>query len=312
MFEQSRKRAKILFNKYCYHGKKHLLAFLAAVNCMIPAAGGSKNSAEKQPAADKPNTELLAQNLYLVKVNVAAEVAARADWVIEQFLQASKSHLQLLQKAANHDAYVKNNFFDKVYPQGRLSGSTPYCIAAINRALQDANGSGDLDKVLPDSHNAQGKSAVSCYGFINFIGEQGYGNCIERGRLNFDNLQEGDIVFTPRGNGNRHATVYIGNRMVRSFNRDGERKLAGNVNAIVVHTRQIVQKAILQSLVQQKIIDGNSDTGQLLTMRLQQAQQFYRFIYRGRTKQEPRSSDKPRVNPRATAFFQQNRRSGRA
>lgn len=311
MFEHTRKLAKILFNKYCYHGKKHLLSLLAAANCILPAAGGGKPLGNNRASDDKPNSELLAQNCYLVKVDVAAEIALRADWVTEQFLQASKQHLQALQQAPNHDAYVKNNFFDKVYPQGRLSGSTAYCMAAINRALQDANRNGDLDAVLPYSQNGQGQSAVGCYNFINFITKQGYGSFIERGPLNFSRLEEGDIVFTPRGGGNRHATIYIGNRMVRSFNRDGERKLTYSGNVIVIHMRQIAQKAILQSLMRQKLIVGNSD--QPLTMELSQARKFYRFIYRGRTdvNRQHKTSDKPRTPSQLTAVFYPIGRSGR-
>lgn len=174
--------------------------------------------------------------------------------------------------------YVKNNFFDIVYPDGRLSGRNNYCITAINRALIDANVCGDLNNVLPE-YDSEGFNAVECRRFVSHLKQKGFGDCIRSGSINVRELEIGDIVMTPRGGGRYHATTYIGNGKVRSFNNDGEWNLQKRTG-IVIKTREITEKAIKLELERQQLITPEKNGRQIIP--LPKAQKMMQILYNGR------------------------------
>ena len=221
--------------------------------------GGGKekiNVAERRSALAqrKRDVSLLAYNR-MIEIDVDGEIAGRAEWFVNEFLEATSKHLKALKKATQNGQktkYVKNNFFDIVYPDGRLSGRNNYCITAINRALIDANVCGDLNNVLPE-YDSEGFNAVECRRFVSHLKQKGFGDCIRSGSINVRELEIGDIVMTPRGGGRYHATTYIGNGKVRSFNNDGEWNLQKRTG-IVIKTREITEKAIKLELERQQLI----------------------------------------------------------
>ena len=97
--------------------------------------GGGKekiNVAERRSALAqrKRDVSLLAYNR-MIEIDVDGEIAGRAEWFVNEFLEATSKHLKALKKATQNGQktkYVKNNFFDIVYPDGRLSGRNNYCI----------------------------------------------------------------------------------------------------------------------------------------------------------------------------------------
>lgn len=217
----------------------------------------------------------------MVEVNIDAEISERAQWFVDEFLEASAKHLRAIKRATSRgqkSSYVKNNFFDVVYPGGGLSGRNNYCITAINRALMDANDCGDLNNVLPE-YEREGFNAVECRRFVSYLSQKGFGDCIKRGYINTDNLEIGDIVMTPRGGGRYHATTYIGKGKVRSFNNDGEWDLKKQ-SGIVIKTRAITEKAIKLKLERQKLISPNKNGKQIIP--LKKAQKIMQILYNGR------------------------------
>ncbi len=217
----------------------------------------------------------------LIEVDIQNEINQRADWLVDEYLKATSKHLKAIKKATANGqktAYVKNNFFNIVYPNGGLSGKNNYCITAINRALIDANRCGDLNKVLPQ-YTTEGAQAVECNRFIAYLTRKGFGDCIRQGTINTADLEPGDIVMTPRGGGYFHATTYIGNGKVRSFNRDGEWALKKQ-SGIVIKLRHIAQKAILLELQNSRLID--IEKGNLQVISIQEAQKMMEFFYKGR------------------------------
>ncbi len=85
--------------------------------------------------------------------------------------------------------------------------------------------------------------------------------------------------MTPRGGGYFHATTYIGNGKVRSFNSDGEWALKKR-SGIVIKLRHIAQKAILLELQNKRLIDVEKGNPQVVP--IQDAQKMMQFFYKGR------------------------------
>ncbi len=217
----------------------------------------------------------------LIEVDIQNEINQRADWLVNEYLKATSKHLKAIKKATANGqktTYVKNNFFNIVYPNGGLSGKNNYCITAINRALIDANRCGDFNKVLPQ-YDTEGAQAVECNRFIAYLTRKGFGDCIRQGTINTADLEPGDIVMTPRGGGYFHATTYIGNGKVRSFNSDGEWALKKR-SGIVIKLRHIAQKAILLELQNKRLIDVEKGNPQVVP--IQDAQKMMQFFYKGR------------------------------
>lgn len=247
--------------------------------------GGGKekiNVAERRSALAqrKRDVSLLAYNR-MIEIDVDGEIAGRAEWFVNEFLEATSKHLKALKKATQNGQktkYVKNNFFDIVYPDGRLSGRNNYCITAINRALIDANGCGDLNNVLPE-YDSEGFNAVECRRFVSHLKQKGFGDCIRSGSINVRELEIGDIVMTPRGGGRYHATTYIGNGKVRSFNNDGEWNLQKRTG-IVIKTKEITEKAIKLELEKQQLITPAKNGRQIIP--LPKAQKMMQILYNGR------------------------------
>ncbi len=237
--------------------------------------------AERRAALEqrKQDASLLAYGR-MIEVDVDSEVAGRAEWVVNEFLDASSKHLQEIKRATaqgRKTSYVKNNFFDVVYPRGGLSGKNNYCITAINRALIDANTFGDLNNVLPE-YRSEGFNAVECRRFVNHLKQKGFGDCIKHGYINVKDLEIGDIIMTPRGGGRYHATTYIGNGKVRSFNNDGEWRLKKQ-SGIVIKTKSITEKAIKKELERQELITPDKSRQ---VIPLQKAQKMMQILYSGR------------------------------
>ena len=295
MPQTSNKAAKILkikVRKNIYRMKKYLLG-LTTLGAVVSAPAGlhgqeagnfgqtqEQTAAGKKMSAEKTGDKLLAYNR-MVEVNLGQEIENRADWFVDEFVKASSKHLTALKKATargQKTSYVENNFFDIVYPSGHLSGRNNYCITAINRALIDANVFGDLNGALPE-YKSEGGNAVECRRFVSYLERKGYRDCIRHGAINIKNLQIGDIVMTPRGGGRYHATIYIGNGVVRSFNNDGEWLLKKR-SGIVIKTKAIAEKAITQKLEKQKLV--NLQKGKRQIVPLQKAQKIMQFLYAGR------------------------------
>ena len=194
-----------------------------------------------------------------VMLNISDEIDKRADWFVNNFLLAAKKHLSALQNSQNKKDYVKCNFFDVVSPNRNLSGSTPYCITALNRALIDANNlGGDLNNVLPNPNSSECYSANECNAFAAFLRKKGFDDCIDEGRIKYDKLQPGDIILTIRNrSGNRHAQQYIGKKDGKhyclSFNSDGIREFK-HTTAIVIHMHQLTRKAIIKNMEKENLI----------------------------------------------------------
>lgn len=289
------KAAKILklkVRKNIYRMRKYLLG-LTTLGAVVSAPAGlhgqetgsfaqtqEQTSGTKKAFPEKTDGKLLAYNR-MVEVNLGAEIEDRADWFVDEFVKASSKHLAALKRATargQKTSYVKNNFFNIVYPSGHLSGRNNYCITAINRALIDANVFGDLDSALPE-YKSEGGNAVECRRFVSYLERKGYRDCIQRGTINVKNLEVGDIIMTPRGGGRYHATIYIGDGIVRSFNNDGEWMLKKR-NGIVIKTKAIAEKAIARELEKQKLV--SLQKGKLQVVPLQTAQKIMQFLYAGR------------------------------
>ena len=199
----------------------------------------------------------------LVIFDVRSEVSKRADWFVNNFLDSAKRHLNALKTCNNKTAYVKREFFDEVSPIRHLSGSNAYCITALNRCLIDANRlGGDWTGVLPNPNDKECSAANECNAFANFLSKKGYEDCIDRGRIDYNKLEPGDIILTVRNNsGSRHARQYIGQsdgkRYCLSFNNDGIGELK-NTSAIVIHVKKITEKAIIQNLEKEHLISDST------------------------------------------------------
>ena len=247
-----------------------------------PAKDFSEHQSVVQTSAENASDKDLLAYGRMVEVNVDAEIADRAQWFVDEFVAATSKHLRAIKRAAargQKSSYVKNNFFDVVYPSGGLSGRNNYCITAINRALIDANEYGDLNNVLPEYKSREGGQAVECRRFVNYLSQKGYGDCIKQGYINTRDLEVGDIVMTPRGGGRYHATTYIGKGKVRSFNNDGEWELKRQ-SGIVIKTRAMAEKAIKLDLERQKLITPRKAGKQVVP--LQKAQKIMKILYNGR------------------------------
>lgn len=221
-----------------------------------------------------------------VVYDIDAEVTKRADWFISRFLEAAKKHLDNIMTCGNKQAYVKQNFFDVVSPVRNLSGSTPYCITALNRALIDANNiGGDLTGVLPDPYSQECYAANECNAFAAFLRQKGFGDCIDNGTIDFSKLEPGDIILTPRDRkGNKHARQYLGQKggihYALNFNIDGIREFK-NTSAVIIHMKKLTRKAILCNLEKEKLIasrNGPFDT----ILPMDQARKIQNFLSRGR------------------------------
>lgn len=222
-----------------------------------------------------------------VVYDIDAEVNKRADWFVARFLEAAKKHLDNITKCPNKKEYVKKNFFDVVFPIRNLSGSAPYCITALNRALIDANSiGGDLNDVLPNPNSSECYAANECNAFAAFLQKKGYGDCIDSGKIDFSKLEAGDIILTPRNTkGSKHARQYLGKtdgvHYALNFNIDGIREFK-NTSAVVIHMKKLTRKAILRNLEKERLIVniiGPFDT----ILPMEQARKIQDFLYRGRS-----------------------------
>jgi len=283
---------KIKINKLRYHSRN---AFLrrALLTTLALSKGSTLGIASEipNPSNNATSTETTTGYKRFVNIDVEKEVEKRADWFIDAFLSSSERHFAGIKSASasgRKESYVKRNFFDVVYPG--LSGSNHYCIAAINRFLIDANQHGDLDGVLPSNQNRkqfggrmvpEGNWAVECNRFKDFLIEKGFEDCISYGRVDFSTIQPGDIVLQPRNSNNYHATTYIGNGRIRSFNKDYEGDLRQNPHTIVIHTKQIFEKNMLQQLENQGLIQKEGNRyGNIIP--LDNAQKLIERLYIGR------------------------------
>ena len=259
---------------------------------------------------DQPSDDLLAYERKVV-FNINAEVEKRADWFISKFLESAKHHLEALQSCGNKTKYVKENFFDVVSPVRGLPGTTPYCITALNRALMDANSyGGDLSHVLPDPNSSECRYANGCNAFAEYLRQKGYKDCMESGRINYNNLEPGDIILTVRNsNGDRHARQYLGKTNGKhyclNFNIDGIRELK-NSTAIVIHMKKLTKKAIMQNLERENLINGdweNIDT----ILPIEQARQIKDYLSAGMDIQAPIQEVTPHeISPMLLAKAEEN------
>ena len=286
-------------------GEKFLLPTLTAMALNISNVQAQEHP-EKTNAAVKDNIETSAfdfsetdnSNLlaYRSKVcfNINAEVDKRADWFISNFLEAAKKHLDRITHCGNKKAYVKKNFFDVVSPVRNLSGSTPYCITALNRALIDANNlGGDLNYVLPNPHSSECYAANECNAFAEFLQKKGYGDCIESGAINYNKLTPGDIILTVRNHrGNRHARQYLGKikgkHYCLNFNIDGIREFT-NTSGIVIHMKKLTHKAILLNLEREKLIASHEEQFDTI-IPMEQARKIQDYLAKGRKDQNYQNS----------------------
>ena len=286
------KKLKLKALKKIYQLRRYALG-LGAVSIMgtasAPTGAQAENLSQTQTydasrnidkKGSAPQADLLAYNR-MVEIDVSQEISERAEWVVDKFISATEAHLKAIKRAkarGQKTSYVKNNFFDVVYPKGGLSGHNNYCITAINRALMDANKYGDLDRMLPE-YQKEGGQAVECRRFVNYLTQKGFGDCIEHGYISRKNLEIGDIVMTPRGGGRYHATTYIGNGKVRSFNNDGEWEIKPQ-SGIIIKTKAMAEKSIKLTLEKQKLISPNKGKKQVIS--LAKAQKIMNILYNGR------------------------------
>lgn len=276
-------KSKALNNKINYLTKKGLIGVIAISRLVF---ANSSSAQAPSSSCDKNTTASAKHHLHLVEVDINQEVEKRSQWLVNRFLSSSAQHLKYIKQASLHgskSSYVKNNFFDAVYPAGRLSGRDNYCIAAINRFLQDANEYGDFSAILPNPSSSDAPSSVECHRFANFIEQKELGEYVDRGYLNISSLEAGDIVMTPRGGGRMHATIYIGNKIVRSFNNDGEWPLKPQSNAIVIKTGKIFTHAIFENLKKEGYIK-KEDNPHNKIMSFLDAKKLADYLYQGRSK----------------------------
>jgi len=244
-----------------------------------------KNANNKEASLAKSQNKI--NENQLVVFDVETEINKRADWFVGNILKSAKKHLSALKNCRNKTFYVKKEFFDVVSPIRNLSGSTPYCITALNRCLIDANRmGGDLSEVLPNPHNKECYSANECNSFIKFLCNKGHGDCIDFGDIDFDKLEPGDIILTLRNRrGSRHAQFFEGKFNQKyyciSFNSDAIRELK-NTRATVVHTRKIVEKEIKRNLERENLV--NEDDGYVCVMPYKQAMRILSYLNTGRNK----------------------------
>lgn len=278
------KKTRLAIRKNIYRLRRKIAGYMAAAVISVSPfnAAGQENYAGKNNDSRPENQKNMLAYGRMVEIDISGEISRRADWVVDQFLDATKKHLQKIRQAKSKGSktrYVKNNFFDMVYPTGRLSGSNNYCITAINRALMDANTCGDLNSALPN-YATEGGQAVECRRFVAYLEKRGFRDCISYGPISSSRLKPGDIVMTPRGGGRYHAVTYIGNGMVRSFNNDGEWPLKRKNTGIVISTRKIAEKSIRRQLEKDRLIDPQKGDKQIIS--LPNAQKLLQVLYSGR------------------------------
>lgn len=235
---------------------KRVTMFLA-LQCAatIPQAGnhllGSKPDDSKN---SNDNTEMLAA---VNSINIEKEIKDRAAWAVqENFIPAAKNHLETVKSkktTKEKQKYVKDEFFDKVYPKGGRPGSDNYCIAALMRCMLDANEKvGDFSEFIPDTQTLEGHSNISCPRFLAYV-QKNFPDCISKfqKKINVDELQPGDILVVSSSQNTSsglHAKMYAGDGMEISFNRDYMKEIGNNNAGYVIKTSQIAEQCIERNL----------------------------------------------------------------
>lgn len=245
------KRQKIALSRSI----KRITMFLA-LQCAatIPQAGnyllGSKTGGSITP---DDTSELMAA---VNNVDMKEEIKGRAAWAIqENLIPAAKSHLEtVLSKKTTREKqkYVKDEFFDKVFPKGGRPGSDNYCIAALMRCMLDANEKlGDFSEFIPDTQTLEGHNNISCPRFVAYV-KKNFPDCITKfqKKIDVDELQPGDILIVSSSQNTSsglHAKMYAGDGMEISFNRDYMKEI-GNNSGYVIKTSQIAEQCIEKNL----------------------------------------------------------------
>lgn len=289
--KKAQKIAKIKIQKMKFNARRAFVTLFATTSTLAvgtPAAnapGGIKDI-NRNDAPTHTNYERK------VKIDIDKEVEKRADWIINEYLEASSNLLTQLKsiRDSNKKAkFIKENIFNQVSPRAGIPGTGDYCIAAINRSFRgvDSTALKELENFLPptDIKNRASEAAVRCIGFKEYLAQNGYNNFISSvsyNQIDFDKLNPGDIIMEPREEWKKHATTYIGDGRVRSFNVDSERRLSRKSGQYYIFdTKGIVKQAIYTELEKQNLVQKN-DKGYQNTMALENASKLVQYLYQGR------------------------------
>lgn len=246
------KRQKIALSRSI----KRITMFLA-LQCAatIPQAGnhllGSKIGGKINP---DDTEEIMAATIN--NMDMKEEIKNRAAWAVkENLIPAAKNHLEtVLSKKTTREKqkYIKDEFFDKVFPKGGRPGSDNYCIAALMRCMLDANEKvGDFSEFIPNTQTLEGHNNISCPRFVAYV-KKNFPDCITKfqKKIDVNDLQPGDIMIVSSSQNTSsglHAKMYTGDGMEISFNRDYMKEI-GNNSGYIIKTSQIAEQCIEKNL----------------------------------------------------------------
>lgn len=260
------KLRKILKNRLINKAVKYIGAALVLVTSQSAAPGTGKEDNDGNKERKFDNTELSAADNFnsyvMAEVDFDREIDKRTEWFVKEYLDSLKgtlAELKSLKKYKERSKFIQNNFFDRVYPAGRLRIDNFYCAAAAMSTLAGVNEKyGDLEKFFPDGNTKAGSAMVSCVDLPDYIRKK-YKNCIteyiygERGArktksgetFKVENLEPGDVLVQKSAENSSsgwHTVVYAGNGEVISFNNDGIFKLQKNKQVKVIKLPEIMRR----------------------------------------------------------------------
>lgn len=259
------KLRKILKNRLFSKAVKYIGAALVVMTNQGAASGPEKGD-DNNRERDLGTTELTVTDSFnsfvMNEVDFENEINKRAEWFVGQYLDSLKvslDEIKNLKKYKERKNYICENFFDRVYPAGRLKLDNYYCAAAAMSGLVSVNEKyGDLDNFIPDGNTKAGSAMVSCDDLPKYIHKK-YKDCIkeyiygERGAkktksgesFKIENLEPGDILVQKSDvntSSGWHTVVYNGEGEVISFNRDGIFKLQKNKPIKVIKMPNIIRR----------------------------------------------------------------------
>ena len=242
------------------------ITMYVALQCAatIPQPGNNLIGSHAATTGKETRTKIMA-DIY-VDNKLKDAIAKRKEWLIQdKFFSKIVEYQNIIKSKADSDKknYIKQNFFDTVYPIGGIPKGSNYCIAAMMRCLYDVNKeTGDLESFMPDGNTTEGHSMVSCPMFKEYI-KKNFPDCIieNPSKEEISSLENGDFIIS-RSNGRNttsglhFTTVFDAQKgLEASFNSDGIRAFKPEKIESIVKFGKIID-ICLQEKVKQ--MDRNS------------------------------------------------------
>ena len=208
----------------------------------IPQAGNSLLGTQAS-ASGYNNREAFAAEVN-AKAQVNEALQKRKEWLIkDKFFSKLVQYQNIVKSKSGMDKknYIKQNFFDVVYPVGGIPKGSNYCVASVMRCLYDINKeTGDLDGFMPNGNTVEGHSMVSCPKLKEYV-KKNFPDCIIERPTKADkaNLEDGDIILSRSSRNTSsglHLTAVYNSRegVEISFNSEGIRPYkAENIETII-------------------------------------------------------------------------------